>query len=142
MSDKQNTFHNNVDALFEGLNTFLTTKTVVGQPVPVGDSIMIPLSEVSFGMGAGSFSNSSKDNGGGGLSTKISPAAVLIIQNGATRLVTVRNQDAVSKVIDMVPDFINRFTADSRISPEADRTAKRMLKEEGEKTGQSSSAEK
>ena len=138
----ENNFSAQAEALFKGMNTLISTKTVVGEPQKVGDAVIIPLVDVSCGMAVGALSGNKKDNGGGGLSTKISPAAVLISQNGATRLVTVRNQDAVSKVIDMVPDFINRFTADSRISPEADRTAKRMLKEEGEKTGQSSSAEK
>ena len=110
MSDKQNTFHNNVDALFEGLNTFLTTKTVVGQPVPVGDSIMIPLSEVSFGMGAGAFSNSSKDNGGGGVGAKMVPAAILMVaKDGTTKLVSMKSQDAVSKIIDMAPDIVTKI---------------------------------
>ncbi len=62
----------------------------------------------------------------------MSPAAVLIIQNGATRLVNVRNQDAISRAIDMVPDIINRFTADSRISPEAKAAAERLAKAEEE----------
>ena len=30
-------------------------------------------------------------------------------QNGVTKLVNVKNQDAVTKVIDMAPDLINRF---------------------------------
>ena len=110
MSDKQNTFHNNVDALFEGLNTFLTTKTVVGQPVPVGDSIMIPLSEVSFGMGAGAFSNNSKDNGGGAAGAKMVPAAVLMVaKDGTTKLISMKSQDAVSKIIDMAPDIVTKI---------------------------------
>ncbi|MCC6095150.1 MAG: hypothetical protein LIV24_09075 [Eubacterium sp.] len=110
MSDKQNTFHNNVDSLFEGLNNFLTTKTVVGQPVPVGDSIMIPLSELSFGMGAGAFSNSSKDNGGGGVGAKMVPAAVLMVaKDGTTKLISMKSQDAVSKIIDMAPDIVTKI---------------------------------
>ena len=71
-------------------------------------------------MATGAFSGkkSSDGNGAGGMSTKISPAAVLIIQNGATRLINVKNQDAVTRVMDLVPDVINRFTANSKISPE------------------------
>ena len=30
-------------------------------------------------------------------------------QNGVTKLINVKNQDAVTKVIDMAPDLINRF---------------------------------
>ena len=43
------------------------------------------------------------------MSAKMSPSAVLVIQNGVTKLVNVKNQDAVTKVIDMAPDLINRF---------------------------------
>lgn len=137
----ENNFSAQAEALFKGMNTLISTKTVVGEPQKVGDAVIIPLVDVSCGMAVGTLSGNSKDNGGGGLNTKISPAAVLIIQNGATKLVTVRNQDAISKAIDLVPDVINRFTASSRISPEADQTAKNMLKEDPEKAEKDSSTE-
>ena len=37
--------------------------------------------------------------------------AVLVIQNGSTKLVNVKNQDGLTKILDMVPDFVDRFTA-------------------------------
>lgn len=43
------------------------------------------------------------------MSAKMSPSAVLVIQGGVTKLVNVKNQDAITKVIDMAPDFINKF---------------------------------
>jgi uncharacterized spore protein YtfJ len=36
---------------------------------------------------------------------------VLVIQNGSARLVNVKNQDSVTKILDMVPDLVNRFTS-------------------------------
>lgn len=44
------------------------------------------------------------------MSAKMSPSAILIIQNGSTRLVNIKNQNTVNKVLDMVPDLVNRFT--------------------------------
>ena len=105
----ENQFPSTVEALFKGLDNFITTKTVVGEPVKVDDAIIIPLVDVTCGMAAGSFVQNSKNNGGGGMSAKMSPSAVLVIQNGVTKLVNVKNQDAVTKVIDMAPDLINRF---------------------------------
>ena len=61
------------------------------------------------GVGAGAFEGDKKNNGGGGLAGKMSPCAVLVIQNGSTKLVNVKNQDGLTKVLDMVPDFVNRF---------------------------------
>ena len=128
----ENKFSAQAEALFKGIDSFISTRTVVGAPQTVGDAVISPLMDVSCGMAAGSFTGNSRDNGAGGMNTKMSPAAVLIIQNGATRLVNVRNQDAISRAIDMVPDIINRFTADSRISPEAKAAAERLAKAEEE----------
>ena len=42
---------------------------------------------------------------------KVMPSAVLVISNGTTKLVNVKNQDGITKVLDMVPDFVNKFTS-------------------------------
>ena len=105
----ENSFQNTVEALFKGMDSFITTKTVVGDAITVGDTIILPLVDVSFGVGAGAFEGDKKNNGGGGLAGKMTPCAVLVIQNGSTKLVNVKNQDGLTKVLDMVPDFVNRF---------------------------------
>ena len=46
----------------------------------------------------------------GGIGGKITPSAVLVIKNGTTNLVNVRNQDTMTKILDMVPDLVDRFT--------------------------------
>ena len=47
------------------------------------------------------------------MGAKISPSAILVISNGVTKLVNVKNQDTVTKILDMVPDFVNKFTGGS-----------------------------
>ena len=42
----------NIEALCSRLDDFVSTKTVVGDAVTIGDVVLIPLIEVSFGMGA------------------------------------------------------------------------------------------
>lgn len=108
-----NTFNNTVESLFKGMDAFLTTKTVVGDAVRFDDgTIVLPLVDVSFGVGAGAFANESekKNNGGGGMGGKIQPSAVLVIKDGTSKLVNVKNQDGITKILDMVPDFVDRFT--------------------------------
>ena len=51
-----------------------------------------------------------KNNGGGGMGGKVSPSAVLVISGGVTKLVNIKNQDGLTKILDMVPDFLNKFT--------------------------------
>lgn len=104
-------FQSTVESLFKGMDSFITTKTVVGDAITVGDTIILPLVDVMFGVGASAKSEDRKNNGGGGMGGKISPSAVLVIQNGTTRLVNIKNQDSVTKILDMVPDFVNKFTA-------------------------------
>ena len=51
------------------------------------------------------------------MSGKMSPSAVLLIKNGQTRLVNIKNQDSMTKILDMVPDFVNKFTSGSDADP-------------------------
>lgn len=108
---QDNNFNTTVQSLFKGMDNFITTKTVVGDAVHIGDTIILPLIEVSFGVAAGAFCQDKKNNAAGGLGGKITPSAVLVIQNGVTKLVNVKNQDSITKILDMVPDFVNRFTS-------------------------------
>lgn len=103
-----------VESLFKGMDHFITTKTVVGEPITIGETIILPLVDVSFGVGAGAAVENAKSNGAGGMGGKITPSAVLIISNGSTRLVNVKNQDAITKVLDMVPDLLDRFAPEKK----------------------------
>ena len=133
----ENYFAATVEALFKGMDHFVTTKTVVGDAVKIDGAIILPLVDVTCGMAAGSFADSAKQNGGGGMSAKMSPSAVLVIQNGVTKLVSVKQQDAMTKVLDMVPDFVNKFVAgkpEEPVSREAEQAARDMASKAEEKT--------
>jgi uncharacterized spore protein YtfJ len=66
--------------------------------------------DVNFGMAAGAFNKQEGNSAAGGIGAKMSPAAVLVIQNGRTRLVNIKNQDAVTKAMDMAPEIVDRIT--------------------------------
>lgn len=106
----ENKFEATVQSLFKGMENYITTKTIVGEAIMINDSIILPLADVTFAVGAGAFSGEKKDNAGGGMGGKISPSAVLVIQNGNSKLVNVKNQDVFTKILDMVPDLVNKFT--------------------------------
>jgi uncharacterized spore protein YtfJ len=103
-------FNETVASLFKGMDSFVSAKTVIGEPVTVGDTIILPLVDVSFGVGAGAFASDNKNNAGGGMTGKVTPSAVLVVQNGQTKLVNIKNQDTITKLLDMVPDVIDKFT--------------------------------
>ncbi|MCQ2506925.1 MAG: GerW family sporulation protein [Lachnospiraceae bacterium] len=122
---EEKTLGKTIDELLKGMDGFLATKTVVGEPMEFSDgTIVLPLVDVSFGVGAGAFAGKSRDSAAGGLGGKMSPKAVLVIKDGHTKLVTV-SQDSWSKLADSVPDFIDKI-----------KTAKKDKKEMAEKAGE------
>lgn len=63
----ENNFTSTVESLFKGMDSFVATKTVVGDAVKVDDTIILPLVDVTCGMAAGSFAGDTKHNGAGGM---------------------------------------------------------------------------
>ena len=110
MSEKNN--QTTTEELLKGLENYITTKTVVGEAIHVGETILLPLAEASFGVAIGDFKNSAdtKHNQSGGMGGKISPCAVLVIKDGTSKLINVKGQDGMSKILDLVPDVVNKFT--------------------------------
>ena len=116
--------NNNLEVLLGQLENFINTKTVVGEPIHIGDTILVPLVDVSFGVAAGSAATSklqernkdkeknidgNSDKGAGGLGARITPSAMLVIQNGTTQLISTKGQDSLNKLIDMVPGLISNL---------------------------------
>lgn len=106
----ENNFKTTVEALFKGMDGVVSSKTVIGEAIHIDDTIILPLVDVSFAIGAGSFSGDKKDKGAGGIGGKMTPSAVLVIRDGMTRLVNIKNQDTMTKILDMVLELVNRFT--------------------------------
>lgn len=63
-------------------------------------------------------SSMKKDNGAGAMGGRIQPSAILVIKDGETKLVNVKNQDGLTKVLDMVPDLIDKFSKEKKNKPE------------------------
>ncbi len=133
----ENSFKGTVESLFKGMEGFITSKTVVGDAVKFDDgTIILPLVDVSFGVGAGAFSvhetvhgsATDKDNGAGAIGGKIQPSAILVIKDGETKLVNVKNQDGITKVLDMVPDVINKFS--SKKGKKEEQSEEELIEEE------------
>ena len=125
----ENKFDSTVAALFKGMDGFLSAKTVVGEPITVNDTIILPLVDVSFGIAAGAGSAENKNKAGGGMGGKMSPSAVLVIHDGITRLVNVKNQDTVTKLIDMVPEIIEKFKKknEDKEDPEVEKAVEEAM---------------
>lgn len=109
----ENNVGDQIGTILNNLQGILQTKSVVGEPSKFGDTIIIPLVDISFGLGAGS-SNTTADKkelsgGGGGAGAKVSPIAILVINGSNVQLVNVRESDGINKLIDMVPGILSKF---------------------------------
>lgn len=104
----------NLDLLFKKLEDFLKSKTVIGDPITVGDSTLIPIINVSFGLGSGSGDGVGEKGikgvgGGAGLGARISPSAILLISGGKTELIPITKLSGLQKLVEMVPDIVSKF---------------------------------
>ena len=76
--NNKNSFDTTVASLFKGMDSFISAKTVVGEAVHVKDTIILPLCDVSFGVGAGAFAGDKKNNAGGVMTARMVRQSLLI----------------------------------------------------------------
>ena len=103
----------NVSTIFEKLELFLKTKTVVGEPLTIGNTTIVPFIDICFGLGTGGGGGSDVKNGqgtggGAGSGAKISPTAVLVIQGDKYELLSFKKTGGLERLIDLVPDIVDK----------------------------------
>ena len=98
------------------IKELVDTNTVVGKPILTpDDTMLIPLSRVSFGFASGGTEYPMKDKSGvgagSGAGVKVEPIGFLVIQNGSVRLmnVTPPASGTVDRIIDMAPQVMDRI---------------------------------
>ena len=110
-----------MDTAMSNIKSMVDVNTVVGTPVTTPDGTMIiPVSTVSFGFGAGGCDFDAKKNsvnaqekpnfgGGCGGGANVKPIAFLVVGNGTIKLLPVTPEESpVNKIIDLVPDMVDK----------------------------------
>ncbi len=98
----------------------LGSKTVVGEPITIGDSTIIPLLSIGFGFGGGGgagMGGDSKKEGGeavagaGGAGAGVKPIAVIIIDKDGARIESIKGgmASALEKIGESVPKMMEKF---------------------------------
>ena len=110
-TNNRNGFSGSVASMFDGVERVVSSRSIVGDPIYVDGMTLIPLMEVSFAMGTGVLAGDSRGKKSGGVGAKMIPSSMLVIQNGKTRLVNIKKQDTLTKIMDLVPDVMDRIDA-------------------------------
>ena len=101
-----------LESMYDKLDHFLKTETVVGETIEVGEIKLIPIITASFGLGGGIGEEENKaGGGGGGLGCKISPDAILVIRGSEVEMLPVKNKGSLDKLIEKVPELIDKIEA-------------------------------
>jgi len=102
----------NLKMLLSKVESHVNAQTVIGEPVQFGDVILVPLVDVCINMGAGLTNKTNggtngKDSGGGVIRANMSPAAVIVINNGTVQMLDIKSEGSVNKFVDMIPGLLN-----------------------------------
>ena len=108
---------NILESMYNKLDNFLKTETVVGEPIVIDSIKLIPIITASFGLGGGfgDDGETQAGGGGGGLGCKITPDAILVIKDDQVEMLPINSKNTLEKLVDKVPDII------SKINPEEEK---------------------
>lgn len=98
------------------LEKVLGSRTVVGEPIKVGETTLIPLLSIGFGFGgAGGAGGVSKNKpeggaGGGAAAGGVKPIAIIIIDKNGARIESIKGgvASALEKLGETVPEAISK----------------------------------
>lgn len=121
MEDKKHPLGDMMTVAMEKIKAMADVNTVVGEPIQTGEVTIIPVSKVSFGFGVGGSDFATKnqkpdrDNsfgGGTGAGVTIMPLGFLIVRGESVKLLPVAPppDGALDRVVDMVPDLVDKVT--------------------------------
>jgi uncharacterized spore protein YtfJ len=104
----------NIKTLFENLEKILTTKTVFGEAITIGDTTLIPVVDIRFGLGTGGGSGESPDKCGGsgfggGVGGGVSASAVIVIRGEHVQVMQIKKSTNVGKLVDLIPEIVDKF---------------------------------
>ncbi len=140
-----------MDTAMSNIKSMIDVNTVVGSPVSTPDgTLIIPVSTVSFGFGAGGSEFEAKGKtvpvaddgqtmfgGGCGGGANVKPIAFLVVGNGTIKLLPVTPETSpVNKIIDMVPEAIEKVNcAVADFAQKREEKKKEKAQEDDKKDG-------
>lgn len=104
----------NIETIVSRLEDLIKTKSIVGEPIISGNVTIIPIMSASFGFGTGGGEGNEPSKGcgkgsGAGAGAKINPTALIVIQDGDTKVYSLGQKGTLEKIAELVPEVISKF---------------------------------
>ena len=121
-----------VKVVMEQIKETVRSETIVGTPVQAEESVIVPVSKVTFGFGVGGGENSDSGKKGGTATAggaTVEPVAFVVVSKGKAQLLPLKSREAtITRIIDLVPPIIELFK-DVKTKEQGKDTAKKKKQE-------------
>lgn len=121
MENREHPLNDLMGSTMDRVKAMADVNAIVGEPIQAGEVTIIPVSRVSYGFASGGSDFASKNQkpdaanafgGGSGAGVNIIPIAFLVVRGENVRLLPVMPPPggAVDRMVDMVPDLVDKIT--------------------------------
>lgn len=114
--NENTSFTNNMNTLFTDLHDFVSTDTVLGNPLSVGNKTLVPVMSVTMGYGSTGMSTKLQNSGsnnannatsGVGLGARVTTSAVVVIENDSVSMLPVNEKSNMEQLMNKLPEAVS-----------------------------------
>jgi len=109
-----------LSTILEKLRHLASTETVVGQPVTVGNLVILPVIKITVGFAAAGAegtggkdtpnkSNATGTGGGGGGGANVTPVGFIVYDGGDIKFLSAAGKGGLENLIEAVPEMIEKI---------------------------------
>lgn len=105
-----------IGVLFEHLEKMLNARTVFGEPITIGEVVLIPVVDICFGAGAGGGTAPEKSTcgsgGGGGAGARMTASAIIAVRGSHVQVMKLKQAAALDRVFELIPELLQSLKKD------------------------------
>jgi uncharacterized spore protein YtfJ len=114
-----------LENLGEQLENLISSKTVIGEPIAVGEVTLVPIIKADFGFGLGGGNSEGVKRGGvsgGGGGAKIIPLAVIVVKGGEVSILSIDKQGSgnIGPLLEKLPQLFEKMPFFKKNKPETE----------------------
>lgn len=113
----ENNIKSIMDTTMEKIRGMVDADTIIGDPILVDGTTILPVSRVSFGLATGGSDFSGKGNtpmfgGGGGAGVSIVPVAFIVVKGSEVKMLQIyKDESSANKAIGVLPDLFDKISS-------------------------------